>query len=237
MKLLFPLLQLCSKRFFSWVLALFLVLLSGLYSPVALATGVADLPELDPTHPTWVLDQADVLSLSSQAKLDKTLSRLAKETGQEVRLVSVRRLDYGETPDSLVEKLFDKWFPTPAEQANQVLVLLDSVTNGTAIHTGESIKTVLPDEVANSIAQETMRFPLREENYNQAFVDASDRLVAILTGQPDPGPPEIRTVEVEGNYKTAAETDDRTATFVVIGLLIAATVIPMVTYFIYQGSS
>ncbi|WP_257790486.1 hypothetical protein [Parathermosynechococcus lividus] len=41
----------------------------------------------------------------------------------------------------------------------------------------------------------------------------------------------------EKTYKSKSETDDRSATIIVVMLLIAATVIPMVTYFIYQGSS
>jgi len=70
--------------------------------------------------------------------------------------------------------------------------------------------------------------PLRKgDKYNQAFLDASDRLVALLSGKPDPGPPQIaETVKTEGTFKKAEETDAGNATIWVIGLLLAATIIP-----------
>ncbi|MBW4549662.1 MAG: TPM domain-containing protein [Aphanocapsa sp. GSE-SYN-MK-11-07L] len=203
----------------------------------AFATGVYDIPPLDPNQPTWVLDQADVISPLNQGKLDKTLSNLAQQTGNQVRIVTVRRLDYGETPDSFTSDLFTQWFPSSVEQANQVLIVLDTVTNGTAIRTGEKAQTQLPPDVATSVAQETMRVPLREGNYNQSLVDAANRLSAVLSGEADPGPPEIKVAVAESTFKSAEETDDRSATIIVIGLLIAATVIPMVTYFMYQSGS
>ncbi len=203
----------------------------------AFATGVYDIPALDPDQPTWVLDQADVISPLNQGKLDKTLSNLAKQTGNQVHMVTVRRLDYGETPDSFTQELFTQWFPSSVDQANQVLIVLDTVTNGTAIQTGKEVQAQLPAEVATSIAQETMRVPLREGNYNQSLVDAANRLSAVLSGEADPGPPEVKVAVAESTFKSAEETDDKSATIIVVGLLIAATVIPMVTYFMYQSGS
>jgi uncharacterized protein len=116
--------------------------------------------------------------------------------------------------------------------------MIDTVTNGTAIISGDKSKTVLTSDIATSIANETLLAPLRDGNkYNQAFLDASDRLVAVLSGQPDPGPPQIiEKVQAERTFKTAEETEEErgNATAWVVGLLIAATVIPMATYYIYQ---
>jgi uncharacterized protein len=97
------------------------------------------------------------------------------------------------------------------------------------------VKSLLTDSIAQSVAEETLGTALREGNkYNQGFLDVSDRLVAILSGQADPGPPELKeTVQVEGTFTKAEETDQGNATAWVVGLLIAATVIPMATYYIY----
>jgi uncharacterized protein len=120
-------------------------------------------------------------------------------------------------------------------QANQTLLAINTVTDGTAIRTGDKVKSLMPDDIAKSIASETVLAPLRSgEKYNQAFLDASDRLVAVLSGKPDPGPPQIAaTVNTESTFKKAEETDTGNATIWVIGLLIAATVIPMLTYYLY----
>lgn len=203
----------------------------------AYATGVYDMPNLTPGDATWVIDQADVLSRLTEGDISQDLETLAETTGNEVRLVTIRRLDYGETIQSFTNKLFEKWFPTADEQANQVLLVLDSVKNNAAIQTGAGVKALLPDEIAESVAQETVMVPLRNGNkYNQAFLDARDRLVAVLSGEPDPGPPVVETnIQTEGTFAKAEETDDKSATIVVVALLVAATVIPMATYFLYQA--
>ena len=213
---------------------LMVVLGASVFVSPASATGVYQIPNL--TESNWVLDQSDIISRVNEGKISSTFEDLAKKTGNEVRFVTIRRLDYGETPESFTQELFEKWFPTPAAQANQTLLVLDTVTNGTAIVTGEEVKPLLTDSIAESVVSETMGIPIRDGNkYNQAFVDASDRLVAVLSGEADPGPPEVtETVQVEGTFTKAEDTDQGNATAWVVGLLIAATVIPMATYFVYQ---
>jgi uncharacterized protein len=217
-----------------------LVLTAGLWTasiPAAHATGVYSMPNLKAGDPTWVLDQAGVFSRLTQGELATKLENLAKATGDEVRLITFHRLDYGETVETFTNELFQKWFPNPEEQANQLLLVLDNVTNSVAIKAGEAVQANLPSETAESIAQETLMVPLRDGNkYNQAFSDASDRLIAVLSGEPDPGPPiVIDTTNTEGTFATAEETDDRSATILVVVLLALATIIPMATYYIYQA--
>ncbi|MEH2295864.1 photosystem II repair protein Psb32 [Nostoc sp.] len=212
------------------------ILAASLFAAPACATGVYQIPKLTAGNNTWVLDQSEVISRLNEGKISSAFKDLASQTDKEVRIVTVRRLDYGETPESFTKELFKKWFPTKEAQANQTLLVIDTVTNGTAIVTGDQVKSLLTDSIAESVATETVSVPLRNGNkYNQAFLDASDRLVAVLSGKADPGPPQITdNVKVEGTFKKAEETDQGNATAWVVGLLIAATVIPMATYYIYQ---
>ena len=212
---------------------LVMMMATSLFILPAAATGVYQIPSL--TADTWILDQGDVISRLNEGQISKAFKDLAQETGNEVRIVTVHRFDYGETPESFAKGLFSKWFPTVAEQSNQVLLLIDTVTNGTAIISGDQIKSVLTDSIAQSVAEETLGAALRDgDKYNQGFLDVSDRLVAVLSGKPDPGPPQIKeTVQVAGTFTKAEETDQGNATAWVVGLLIAATVIPMATYYIY----
>lgn len=201
------------------------------------ATGVYNMPALSAGDTTWVIDEADILSRLTENELSSELASLAQATGNELRFVTIHRLDYGETVQSFADQLFEKWFPTPEAQENQALLVLDNVTNGAAIHAGTAVKALLPDETATSVAQETVMVPLRNGNkYNQAFLDASDRLVAILSGEPDPGPPVVEVdIQTEGTFSKAEETDDKSATVIVVVLLVVATVVPMATYFLYQA--
>ena len=212
-----------------------MILATHLVAAPASATGIYQMPKLSAGDRTWVIDQAEVLSRLTEGRISSALENLASQTGNEVRIVTIRRLDYGETAESFTNKLFEKWFPTPEEQANQTLLVIDTLSSGTAIRTGDNVKSLLSDDIAKSVVSETILIPLREnDKYNQAFLGASDRLVAVLSGQPDPGPPQIaETVKVESTFKSAEETDTGNATIWVIGLLLAATIIPMATYYLY----
>ncbi len=217
-----------------WILSIVaLILTTQLVVAPALATSLYEVPGI-PTD-SQILDLANILSRFSEGKITESFTALKAKTGQEVRFVTIRGLDYEETIKSFTEKLFKQWFPTPDAQAKQTLMVLDKLTNNSAIYTGEQAKAIMPDAIAQSVAQETLQVPLKiGERYNQGFLDASDRLVAVLSGQADPGPPVVKdNVQVEGTFATPEETQESNATVWVIGLLIAATVIPMATYFWY----
>lgn len=211
------------------------ILVSQMVALPASATGVYQIPKITPGDRPWVIDQAEVISRVNEGKISSDLEKLAKTTGNEVRIVTIRRFDYGDTAESFTKALFEKWFPTPEAQANQTLLVMDTLSSGTAIRSGDTAKSKLSDNIAQSVVNETVLAPLREgEKYNQAFLDASDRLIAVLSGKPDPGPPQITAnVSTESTFKSAEETDTGNATVWVIGLLLAATIIPMATYFLY----
>lgn len=202
----------------------------------ALATGIYSMPQAASSK-TWFLDEADQVSRLNEGKIEMALKQLAADTGNEVRFVTIHRLDYGETAQSFADQLADLWFPTSEARANQTVVVLDDVTNTIGISVGDQTSEVLTDEIAQSVVGETMKVPLlRGNQYNQAFLNASDRIVAVVSGEPDPGAPEYDdSVDTDRTYATAEETEATrgSSTTVVIVLLIAATVIPMATYYWY----
>jgi uncharacterized protein len=200
----------------------------------ASATSLYEIPDLPEN--TWVIDEAEILSRSTEGTLSNSFADLAAQAGLETRIVTIHRLDYEETIQGFTDKLFQRWFPSAADQANQTLLVIDNVTNNTGIRTGEKVKQVMSDEIATSVAQETVLIPLKEGNkYNQAFLGAGDRLVTVLSGKDDPGPPEVKdTVMVEGTFATPEKTQDSNAMVWVFGFLAAATIIPMATYYFYQ---
>lgn len=227
-----------KKSIFSVLILPFLSLLIAVEMGVtpAWATGVYDLPTLNAGSSTYLLDQAEAISRANEGTLNNDLKKLSQQTGKEVRFVVIRRLNFDETIDGFVDKLFQAWYPTPEEQANQTLLVLDTLTNSSAIRRGEALKSLLTDDITKSITSETIAIPLRDgSKYNQALLGADKRLVAILTGQIDPGPPTEQQINLDSTFTSAEETDDKSATFWVIVFLVFATLIPMVTYFWYVG--
>lgn len=200
----------------------------------AAATSVLDIPDL--SDKAWVVDEAGAISFSNESSLTNKLKKLAENTGQELRMVVINRLDYDETIDTFADKLFTRWFPTPEEQTNETLLVLDTLSNDVAIRSGANVKDLLTEEISQSVATETIAVPLRQGNkYNQALLAASDRLIQVLSGQEDPGPPIVAAIETEGTFTKAEDTDAGNATIWVVVLLLLATIIPMVTYFWYVG--
>ncbi len=217
-----------------WVVVGAIALLLQLWAAPAQATGIYEMPTTIPAT-TWVLDEADIISRSNEGKISTALSDLAQKTGKEVRFVTIHRLDYGETVETFADQLFQAWFPTPESQINQAVLVIDDVTNESTIRSGEAIRALLTADIVRSITQETILFPLKEGyKYNQAMVSAGDRITTILAGNPDPGPPELQdNVSTEGTFASKEKTQESNATVWVIALLIAATVIPMATYYLY----
>jgi uncharacterized protein len=227
------------RRVIGLTLALLLVI-GGVVAP-ADAIATFQLPTISAGESTWLLDDAGIISRINENKISSRLGNLAEATGNEVRLVTIRHLDYGETVQTFTDKLFERWYPTPADQANQTLVLLDEVTKTVGIRVGETSATLLPEDVATSVAQETVLVPLLQgDRYNQALLDATDRLVAVLSGQADPGAPVLGNSFdslSESTFTSAEATEENRGNnaVVLIVLLVLATVIPMATYFWYVG--
>lgn len=225
--------------------------LAGLILAALLVVGVAvgsaqalapfQLPMVAAGEATWIVDDADLISRINEGKIAGRLTKLADQTGQEVRLVTIHHVDYGETAQTFTDKLFERWYPTAKAQANQVLLVLDEVTKTVGIRVGEASTALLPEDIATSVAQETVLVPLLQgDKYNQAFLDGTDRLVAVLSGQPDPGAPVFNETFDDLSESTFASADDTeekrgsNATLLIV-LLVLATVIPMATYYWYVG--
>jgi uncharacterized protein len=242
------------SKSFGWFRQLFsklacLVAIALLLTPIAVFTPIATAPALatglysmpqSASSDTWFIDEAEQVSRLNESKIASSLKQLAEQTGNEVRFVTIHRLDYGETAQSFADQLLARWFPTPETQANQTVIVLDDLTNTIGISVGEATATVLTSDIAQSVVGETMKVPLlRGNQYNQSFLNASDRLVAVISGDPDPGPPEYDdTIDTERNFATAEETEETrgSSTTLVVVLLIAATVIPMATYYWYMSA-
>lgn len=218
------------------VLPLFLLL--GLAAP-AEAVAVFQLPTVAAGEATWVVDEANIISRINENKISGRLSDLATATGNEVRLVTIHHFDYGDTIQTFTDKLFERWYATLDEQANQTLLVLDEVTKTVGIRVGDRSAALLTDDIADSVAQETVLFPLLEgDKYNQSFLAASDRLGAVLGGKEDPGPPSFDdSFDSESTFASAEKTAENrgNSTVILVVLLVLATVIPMATYFWYAG--
>jgi uncharacterized protein len=209
------------------------MLLAGLCWPMeALATGVPDFPAQLPS--SAVIDTADLLSRAASNDLEKRLQSL-NEDHVDARLLTLRRLDYGLSLESLGQQLIERWGATDPD-SNLLLLLIESQNNSAAVVASAELLNQLPDSLLSSTAISTMGLPLREgARYRQAGLDALDRLDTVLQGGEDPGPPQLlERLPIETNIPTKEETASSNALLWVVVLLVVGTLVPMITWWVFS---
>jgi uncharacterized protein len=198
----------------------------------AWATGLADFPSQQPA--SHVLDQADLLSRSADAELDRRLQDFGGDR-IDARLVTLRRLDYGLSLDALGDQLVQAW-GSDASDRSLLLLLIESQNNSAAVVASNDLEGQLSTELLSSTAISTMGLPLREgARYRQASLDALDRLGVVLNGGEDPGPPQLaERMPIETNIPTREETQSSNAFLWVVVLLVVGTLVPMITWWVFS---
>ena len=196
----------------------------------AWATGAAEFPSQTPI--AHVLDSADLLSRAASTELERRLETF--DDGQvQARLVTLRRLDYGLSLESLGQTLLQRW---GADGAPELLLLIESQNNSAAVVASAELNDRLPPSLLSSTAISTMGLPLREgARYRQASLDAIDRLAVVLRGEADPGPPQLQErLPIETNIPTREETASSNALMWVVVLLVVGTLVPMITWWVFS---
>ncbi|MFZ9147540.1 MAG: photosystem II repair protein Psb32 [Vulcanococcus sp.] len=209
-----------------------LVLVALIAPPAALATGAQNFPEQLPA--AAVLDEADLLSRAANAEVTARLESLSDER-VDARLITLRRLDYGTSLETLGQNLLERW-QNEANADRLLLLLIESQNNSAAVVAGSGLQQELSANLLSSTAISTMGLPLREgARYRQASLDALSRLEVVLNGQDDPGPPQLlERMPVETNIPTKEETASSNALLWVVVLLVVGTLVPMITWWVFS---
>jgi len=207
--------------------------IAGLIAPsAALATGVADFPAQSPS--SHVLDSAELLSRAASGDVNQRLEQFS-DLGVDARLVTLRRLDYGLSLDTLGEDLLQQWHEETSREG-MLLLLIEAQNNSAAVVASPDLLDQLPASLLSSTAISTMGLPLREgSRYRQASLDALGRLEVVLQGGEDPGPPQlVERMPVETNVPTKEETASSNAFLWVVVLLVVGTLVPMITWWVFS---
>ena len=207
--------------------------ITGLIAPsAALATGVADFPAQRPS--SHVLDGADVLSRAASGDVNQRLEQFS-DLGVDARLVTLRRLDYGISLETLGEELLQQWQDASSREG-LLLLLIEAQNNSASVVASADLLEQLPSNLLSSTAISTMGLPLREgSRYRQASLDALNRLEVVLQGSEDPGPPQlVERMPVETNIPTKEETESSNAFLWVVVLLVVGTLVPMITWWVFS---
>jgi len=204
-----------------------------------LALSAADLPPVAPEQ--RVLDSSGVLSWAVTSELERNLGELKEADRVDPRLVTVPRLDYGLSLQTLADELTERWGEGERDASNLsgpnlLLLVIDSQNKSAAISVSEGLRDQLPASLLHRIARETMAPPLRDgARYRQASMDALDRLSTVLSGREDPGPPGVAEQQlIQSNVPSREETEQSNAFTWVLLLLVVGTVMPLATWWVFS---
>ena len=127
-----------------------------------------DVP--NPNSNFYVLDQANLISTSTELDIIQTSEALYNETGAQIVVVTLENLDGYDLEQSSV-KLFREWGIGDKEKNNGVLIILALEEREVRIEVGYGLEGAIPDSVAGRILDDYMLPNLQEGGYDSAFFD------------------------------------------------------------------
>ena len=152
--------------------ALWILLLPG-----AVAAQI-QLPELTGR----VVDEANLLSTSTEADLVEMLQAHETETGQQVVVVTVQSLN-GRTIEEFGVELGRAWGIGQAEQDNGVLLIVAPNERQVRIEVGYGLEGALTDAKASVIIQNEIIPAFRTGDRARGIVDGTRAILAALRGE------------------------------------------------------
>lgn len=149
------------------LISLFLVWANPVYA--------MDIPQ--PNSSFYVFDQADLISTSVELEIIKISEALEKESGAQVVVVTLEKLS-GYDLEQYSVQLFREWGIGNIDKNNGVLIILSVEERAVRIEVGYGLEGAIPDSVAGRILDEAMMPKLEEGDYDSAFLETYQLIVA-----------------------------------------------------------
>lgn len=131
----------------------------------------------NPNSSFYVLDQANLISTSTELDIIEISEALYYETEAQIVLVTLDNLS-GYDLEQYSVQLFREWGIGDKDKNNGVLIILALEEREVRIEVGYGLEGAIPDSVAGRILDEYMLPSLQEGDYDQAFMETYN---AVLT--------------------------------------------------------
>lgn len=190
---------------------------------------LAEVPAAAPV--VGVFDDAGVIPKGTVSIFARAAQSIETNTGYHVHFVMVRSLPFGDSPTDYATQLFGDW----GLGDKDVLFVASTKLARAGVCVGDAAAQVLSDDVAKSIAEETFGIPAGDERYGPALLDVSNRLIPVLSGKEDPGPPVVKNTEVVQTFKSKEETKNDRGKYIKVvgGVLVIAIIAPLIQTYWY----
>ena len=158
-----------------------LLCFSAIVFPVtSQAITVKEVPNPRQVNNTWVTDNANILSDSTETQLNQMISDLEAKNGSEIAVVTVPDTKPSATPKAFATELFNFWGIGKKGKNNGALLLISSGERRVQIETGSGIQSILPDAKAVGIIETEITPRFKQQDFDGGTVAGTKALVNVL---------------------------------------------------------
>jgi uncharacterized protein len=144
------------------------------------AITVQEVPNPRQVNNTWVTDNANILSDSTETQLNQMISDLEAKNGSEIAVVTVPDTKPSATPKAFITELFNFWKIGKNGKNNGVLLLISSEERRVQIETGSGIQSILPDAKAVGIIETEITPKFKQQDFDGGTLAGTKALVNVL---------------------------------------------------------
>lgn len=160
--------------------ASFLSLTVFLFMPASLAMPVDTVPNPYQSDGSWVIDQADLLSSTTEAKLNQIISELNAKNSSEVAVVTVPETSPSKTPQQFATDLFERWHIDKLEEKPGVLFLISKTDRRVEIKVGLRAILLLPNSQVSRIISSLIIPQFKQCKFDKGTIAGTQAIVAAL---------------------------------------------------------
>jgi len=134
------------------------------------------------------IDDTEKLWGSTFKTITEDAKAIKSKTGDTLRVVVLRRLEFENDPEVFADKLLDLWYGGDIDDKG-ILLVLTGMEDG-ALVGGEKFMSRFDPDLTESIVADTIPYWSRQDKPNRAVLASLERIMAAIDGKEDPGPPE-----------------------------------------------
>ena len=145
-----------------------------------LALTVQEVPNPRQANSGWVTDMADILSPTTEARLNQIVSELEVKNGAEFAIVTVPQTNPDSTPKEFATGLFNTWKIGKKNRDNGLLLLISRGDRRIEIETGYGLEGVLPDAKVGQIIDRDIKPKFKQGDFDSGTLAGIQALVAAV---------------------------------------------------------
>lgn len=178
---------------------------------------------------TALFDETATIPKGSVSLIEKAASSILRDDDVRLRFAFVRNVPYGESVNDYAKELATQW----GLGDRDVLFVASPKLARAGAFVGVGVG--LDGGIVKSVSDETFALKAGEEQYGGAWLDVCNRLIVVLGGGEDPGPPDLAGKEAVGTFKTKKQTESGKSKYItaVIVVLVIAFVAPLLQTYWY----